>query len=361
MPAKEGSIRKTFTFEGKRYSVYGETEVDAEIKKREKLKKLEEGSLIVTRSMTVLEWARLCISTYKAGISPGNVKRYRSVINCLLDNKYGRMQVKSFKPINCQQCLNSYRRKDDGGPMAKSSVKRARYFLKFIFEKAVANNLIAKNPAESLTLPEYKETVKRRSLTQGEQDYFKRVTSSSDRFKVFELMYYCGCRPDEAVKVQGCDIQEMGGRHMLHIRGTKTENADRIVPLPGALYEKIKNTPPFAYVATSEAGNYITHSTYSRMLKGLRRAMHIAMGGALYNNAVIAPFPFDPNFVPYWLRHTYCTNLQKAGIDVRVASKLMGHSSIEITADIYTHVDTSSILEAAAVLDAVHPGVLLIS
>lgn len=40
----------------------------------------------------------------------------------------------------------------------------------------------------------------------------------------------------------------------------------------------------------------------------------------------------------YCLRHTYCTNLQKQGVDIRTAQYLMGHSSIQMTAKIYTHI-----------------------
>ncbi len=49
-------------------------------------------------------------------------------------------------------------------------------------------------------------------------------------------------------------------------------------------------------------------------------------------------------------RHTYCTDLQKKGIDIRTAQKLMGHSSILITAEIYTHVDTKEIVKAGKIL-----------
>ena len=43
------------------------------------------------------------------------------------------------------------------------------------------------------------------------------------------------------------------------------------------------------------------------------------------------------DFKPYCLRHTYCTNLEKAGVPINVARRLMGHSSISITSKIYTH------------------------
>lgn len=45
------------------------------------------------------------------------------------------------------------------------------------------------------------------------------------------------------------------------------------------------------------------------------------------------------HFTPHQLRHTYCTMLYHAGIDALRASKLMGHSNVQITLDIYTHLE----------------------
>ncbi len=39
------------------------------------------------------------------------------------------------------------------------------------------------------------------------------------------------------------------------------------------------------------------------------------------------------------LRHTYATNLYRAGIDLKTAQYLLGHSTIQMTANIYTHMD----------------------
>ena len=74
------------------------------------------------------------------------------------------------------------------------------------------------------------------------------------------------------------------------------------------------------------------------------------MGCEVYRNELIPTLPLAPDFVPYMFRHTYCTDLQKKGIDIRTAQKLMGHSSISITAEIYTHVDTKEIVKAGKIL-----------
>ena len=71
------------------------------------------------------------------------------------------------------------------------------------------------------------------------------------------------------------------------------------------------------------------------------------MGCKTYRNALIPPYLLADDFVPYCLRHTYCTDLCKADVDVRTAQKLMGHANISITADIYTHVDLGDIKKAA--------------
>jgi len=58
-----------------------------------------------------------------------------------------------------------------------------------------------------------------------------------------------------------------------------------------------------------------------------------------------------PDLVPYCLRHTYCTDLQTNGVPLKVASYLMGHANISVTANIYTHVTDGAISDAAALID----------
>ena len=71
------------------------------------------------------------------------------------------------------------------------------------------------------------------------------------------------------------------------------------------------------------------------------------MGCKVYRNQLQPPFPLAEDFVPYCLRHTFCTNLAKANVDIRTAQRLMGHSNIQMTVNIYTHVDNSQIQAAA--------------
>ena len=44
-----------------------------------------------------------------------------------------------------------------------------------------------------------------------------------------------------------------------------------------------------------------------------------------------------PKITPHICRHTYCSNMIKAGVNPKVVQYLMGHSSSEITLNIYTY------------------------
>ena len=46
------------------------------------------------------------------------------------------------------------------------------------------------------------------------------------------------------------------------------------------------------------------------------------------------------SFTPHIFRHTYATNLYYAGIDIKSAQYLPGHSSLDMTLRIYTHLDS---------------------
>ncbi len=55
-----------------------------------------------------------------------------------------------------------------------------------------------------------------------------------------------------------------------------------------------------------------------------------------------------PDLDMYCFRHTYCTDLEAAGVPINVAKYLMGHSSIVLTSQIYTHMREDTLAEAAS-------------
>ena len=53
-----------------------------------------------------------------------------------------------------------------------------------------------------------------------------------------------------------------------------------------------------------------------------------------------------PRITPHVLRHTFCTNVQQAGLDVKSLQYLMGHSNASVTLDVYTHSSFESVERA---------------
>ena len=53
-----------------------------------------------------------------------------------------------------------------------------------------------------------------------------------------------------------------------------------------------------------------------------------------------------PRITPHVLRHTFCTNVQQAGLDVKSLQYLIGHSNASVTLDVYTHSSFDSVERA---------------
>jgi site-specific recombinase XerD len=340
-------IRKTFTFEGKRYTVRGKTEKEAIINIANKIRDLEEGKVVVSGNMMVKDWTEKCIATYKTGQSEITRKKYVSRINYCILRHIGNRPLKSIKPIDCQSVL-AYQ---EGN--SQYQINQVYQALRFIFRTAKENKLIPNDPTEGLMKSKNGTKNERRSMTKEEEECFLSV-NSNPRFMVFNLMYYCGLRPSEAREVMRTDIVKIKEDNLeynvLHVRGTKTGNANRNVPIPDELFSLIQANPSLTYIAPNQNGNKHDEKSFQRAFNSLRREMNIQMGCRTYRNQLIPPYPLADDFVPYCLRHTYCTNLCRKKVDIRIAKYLMGHADIRITANIYTHVDNSDVTEAAKLI-----------
>ena len=266
--------------------------------------------------MKLSDWANTCVSVYKPNLIIGT-KYYSAYTNrlknCVLKH-LGDMEIEDIMPLDCQMCINHQ--------IGNSAfqINQTKQMMCFLFEKAIDNNIISRNPARNITKPNGTKT-SRRSLTNSEREAF--IEAIQDPIYLpFAFMYYCGLRPSEARDIRKSDLIEIAGVPALHVRGTKTKNAVRDIPLPDQLSTLIQNSLKSANRGSDGYICHISEKTLKRRWKPLKRAM---------GNA--------PDLVPYCFRHTFCTDLQKKGIDVRVAQKLMGHSKIELTATIYSHFD----------------------
>lgn len=357
---KDGYYRTTFTVidaqgNKKRIPLRDKDPFELERKLQQKKFEYERGLLVVNGNSTVEKWALEWLDTYKTNVLSKQQQRYKGLIKNYIVPQIGSLQIKDVKSHHIQLVLNSCK------DMSKSHISILYNTLNNIFEKAVASDMIFKNPCKCVERPKG-SSGSLRALTNDEEKTFLQVVPKHHRGIMFKLTYKCGLRPGEvrALDVSNVDLKnhrikikdavESGNRK---IKGTKTESGERLVPIPLDFEQELKLIlPKKGLVFPSNAtGKIMTEQNYNRSWHSFKRLMNIEAGATVYRNQVIAPV-IDEELTPYYLRHTYCTNLAKSGVDIRTAQYLMGHSDIKVTANIYTHVNDDMLKKAQDLISA---------
>ena len=338
--------RVTETYNGKRYEAYGKTEKEATKKLASKIEKAKRGEDTIGENMTVDAWFNEWKKTYKdsKGLIEKSLSMYSQKYNRHISPAIGSLRMKEIKTVHLQQILN----RQSG--MSESHVKKVCMVIKAIFKRARQNRIIVYDPAESLELPKF-TTNKRRSITDEERKLILK-TAETHRAGLWVLtILYTGMRPGETaaltwdnVNIQKKEIYVVAAKESgnKNIKETKTEAGMRTIPIRKELLsllaeEKKKTRRKLVFVNTRNAA--LDDDAMHRMWKNFVRHMNINAGAKLYRNKIVEAKVAE-DLTTYCLRHTFATDLQKAGVPINVAKELMGHEDISVTANIYTHKDT---------------------
>lgn len=249
-----------------------------------------------------------------------------------LDNR----PVSKIRPLDVQEMLNN-------------NVYSVDYTQKIynltcqLFRYAYKNGLTATDYSLDFEKPKGVPRKAGRSLTAKEERAFLKVIEGHRAEMICKLMYYCGLRTGEARNLLWKDIDL--NKNVIHVQGTKTRNAVRTVPIPDVFIPFLNNhkSDPFGHVCEPDK------QRNEKAWRNVKRLMNIELGCRVYRNKLMPPFPVQEPLRLYDLRHTYCTNLEKQKVPISIASRLMGHANIQITAAIYTH-DSDESLEMARAL-----------
>lgn len=335
-------FREVFEYNGRRYDVKAHTRKELRQKIEARKAKAAREAPALDDDLTVRAWGEYAIEVYKTNQKPITRKKFLNRVRHCVFEEIGSMRLSAVKSVDCQMVLNRQAGK------SKTQINEVYNAMRFIFDKAVANRLIAENPMLHTTKPAG-STSRRRALTDPERELVRKVIQKKKKYMLYRLMLDLGLRPSEAAEAKGSDIVLRSGVPMLHVRGTKTANAERFIPIPKDLLDDIKKTPKSAFIASYDGGGKITEGNRARVWQSFRRDMNIELGARMYRNQLLEDL-VAPDLVPYCFRHDYCTRLAAAGVDIRTAQKIMGHSSIELTSSIYTHVSDDALVEAARLM-----------
>jgi len=224
-----------------------------------------------------------------------------------------------------------------------------------MFKRAKINNIILNDPSTDIAMP---KTVinKRRSLTYIERELL--IIASVDHYAktLIYLMLYAGLRPNECAALRWKHIdfenrlinvsvaQESGTRNE---KTPKTIAGIRTIPITPPLYNHLRTIKQQSeYVILTNTGRSCTVDLFESWWKYIIRKMDI-ISGATVNKNKITVSKIAPDLKLYMLRHTFCTDLQRAGVPLNIAKELMGHKDVSVTANIYTEFTEDQIEETA--------------
>ena len=290
-----------------------------------------------------------------------NTKRaYGTVINRIKESEFGQMKVRNVKLSDAKRFYIDLH--DTGSKRNTISIYHS--VLRPTFEMAVDDDMIRKNPFKfkvSDIIPD--DAVKRTALTKQQQENYLRFIQENGQDNYYDdivILMGTGLRVSELYGLTKKD-GDLKKRlifidHQLcrtaekpyFVKSPKTSSGVRCIPMSDMVYMALRRVVANRQSPTVE----LLVDGYSGFLfldkAGMPKvAMHLEnyMRGMQKKMERIYGKSF-PRVTPHVLRHTFCTNMQRAGIDVKSLQYLMGHSNVSVTLDVYTHVDFHAVQEA---------------
>lgn len=337
-----------------RKHLYGATYKELISKADEMKIKLGKGFDVSRERDSFGEWVDMLLRAKKVEISD---KKYRAYV---AKEKY--LESLMMIPISKLRTQDIQCIIYDNLHLAEDTLRQIKNLCSMAVQLAVDNRVIDYNCAKAVKIPKKKvdEAKKRRALTDEERHW---ITDTPHRAQTAAMiMLFAGLRRGELIPLLWNDIDlknriihitksvETVDGKMIVKQGAKSEAGVRDIPIPEVLCSYLQSAPHGheMLVISSARGKMHTDSSWKRLWDSYLNELNFKYGDFSHvinfdkPSSRFAPIkiPFViPRITPHWLRHTYCTMLHAAGVDVLTAKELLGHSDIKTTLEIYTHLD----------------------
>lgn len=346
----------------KRKILYGRTIIELDKKVAEFKSLQNKGIIIDDNGMTVEQWSKKWLELYKADKTYNTYMMYKRTVNNHIIPTLGEIRLNSLKKHQIQELLNNTIRNGH-----RRTAELIKLTMRQIIKQAILEEYIYKDVTIGLSLPKKQKTEKR-AITEDEKNIIQSADLNLKERAFIDLLYYTGVRRGEALALMINDIDFINKK--IHINKTlvikdntseikpspKTDAGNRTIPIPTPLDKSLRqyiSSINSMYLFTQNDGHIMSRSSFRRFWDNIMDKLNIAAGGTKYrrkgNQKPLKLISDD--ITPHMFRHTYATNLYYAGIDVKTAQYLLGHSSIKMTMDIYTHLDDNKISEAGDILN----------
>lgn len=337
-----------------------DTDPDECLRKRQEYKEAEKRGRVA--SYFVKEYAQKWLErTYPNA----NKRTFASVKRHIttLQNAIGNLPVSDVKPSDIKNIYSTYY-----VGLSNSYILQAKQFYCAVFDSAVADGLIAANPARDRTARPHKGTYTgHRSITEQERQWILTLCTNHRAYPATMAMLYAGLRPQEAKALRierDVDFQ----KDTITVRKTahtdpdnwqkyaitdkgKTDRANRTIPLLPPLKAALEGRT--GLLVTSTKGEQVTRTIWAFIWTSYKRQMEKAINGIDKNwygrtkehkkilaaGGKIPPW-VEFNVTPYDLRHSFATmcRSQKPPIEMHTVIKWMGHSDASMILHIYDSV-----------------------
>lgn len=287
-------------------------------------------------------------------------KYYRFYNKHIKNTKIGDKKISDLKYSDIQLFFNDKVKKkedeNDDTKLVPRSLKTLKHIIQQSLDFAIKDNLLRINPCVDIKIPTSDIPKKEiEILTLQEQEKYISVLGSTKYKLLFLTALFTGMRLGEliALKWTNVDLKENtitvsesykrttvykpdGTSERITDKKTpKTQNSNRLIPIPKQLSKLLKEhklSSKSDYVFSCSSGRYVAANNIGRIQVTLCKK---------------ADIPYK-NF--HALRHTYATRLIENGTDIKTVSKLLGHTDIQTTLNIYVHSTDESKKSAVEIL-----------
>ena len=368
---QDGRYECKVTLNGKRRTFYDKKLSDLRKTVNDAKYEVEHGICGGFEKITLDDWHKIWRNTYKVGhVKESTLEVYDRNYRVHIKEKLGQLLLKGIKPAQIQTFINQL----DKGGMASATIQTNCNLLSNMFEFALQEDLIIKNPCHNLQIPKNPKKVNK-VLTKDEEIIFLREARlKSSYYPIFYTALATGMRVNEILGLTWDDIdfkqETISINKTLVMRSNKSLDGNlftfqtpksikskRIIPLNNELKTfllrhklnqnklKLKNSDKWQPYDIVYADNLIFTTkrgrpiSYLEVNEGITRIVNkinkkeIIQAKEEKRKAII----FN-TFAMHSLRHTFATRCFELGIEPKIVQEFLGHSNIAMTMNIYTHV-----------------------
>ena len=342
---------------------------------REKEKQIEQDlfNQVVPNggNLTVIQLVEKYVSL-KTGVRQTTVTGYKTVINVLKKEPFGRIRIDKVKTSDAKAWLIKLQKKDGRG---YSSIHSIRGVLRPAFEMALNDDLIRKNPfAFELSSVVVNDSVTREAITRKqERDLLKFIKEDAHFCRYYDAIYILfntGLRISEfcGLTIKDIDFKKMrinverqlqrSSNMEYIIEKPKTESGTRFVPMTKEVADCFKNiisnreNPKVEPMVDGIVG-FLCLDKNDMPMVALHWEKYMQHIREKYNSIYKVQMPC---VTPHVCRHTFCSKMAKSGMNPKTLQYIMGHADISVTLNTYTHVnfeDAQSEMERLSSVQAI--------